>query len=237
MSDSVDRITSGNGQPIDRQESTSPVAHVTQSNGSEYTSCEVKEVTQELLKHGYVEEASKPAIFQRAIVYEREILRALDPLDLTVRLDTHRGLAFLMVAGAARDSSDEGEAWSHPLMRRQRLTLEQSLLVAILRQAFVMHEQESGIGQCEAKIAVDDLLPQFLAYFDDSGSDARDEARLLSLLDQLKIHGIVSEVDSKREVTIRPLIAHLANPETLSALLRILKGKASAHELPEQERE
>jgi Domain of unknown function (DUF4194) len=237
MSDCVDRITSGNGQAVDQQESTSRVAHATQFNGSEYTSCEVKEVTQELLKHGYIEEASKPAIFQRAIVYEREILRALDPLDLTVRLDTHRGLAFLMVAGATGDSSDEGEAWSHPLMRRQRLTLEQSLVVAMLRQAFVMHEQESGIGQCQAKIAVDDLLPQFLAYFDDSGSDARNEARLLSLLDQLKIHGIVSEVDSNREVTIRPLIAHLANAETLSALLRVLKGKAGAHELPEQETE
>ncbi len=115
--------------------------------------------------------------------------------------------------------------WSHPLVRRQRLTLEQSLLVAILRQAFVMHEQEAGIGGSPARIAVEDLLPQFLTYFEDSGSDAKNESRLSNLLDQLKTCGIVSEVDVNGEVIIRPLIAHLANPQSLQALLHVLKNK------------
>lgn len=235
MSNVFDRIASGNGERLEQQGLKSQVADVKPSEVAEYVSVDVKEVTQELLKHGFIEEAAKPALFQRAIVREREILRALEPLDLAVRLDTHRGVALIVVAEAAFDPSDEGEAWSHPLVRRQRLTLEQSLLVAILRQAFVMHEQESGIGQSAAKIAVDDLLPQFLTYFDDSGSDARNEARLSNLLDQLKTHGIVSEVDSNLEVTIRPMIAHLANADSLSALLRVLKEKASTRELSEQE--
>ncbi len=85
-----------------------------------------------------------------------------------------------------------------------------------------MHEQESGIGQSAAKIAVDDLLPQYLTYVQDSGSDTKNESRLLSLLDQLKTYAIVSEVDKNQEVTIRPLIAHLANPESLQALLKTL---------------
>ena len=109
------------------------------------------------------------------------------------------------------------------MVRRQRLTLEQSLLVALLRQTFVMHEQEAGVGHGAATVAVDDLLPQFMAYMGDSGSDAKNESRLLSLLDQLKTYGIVSEADTKQEVTIRPLIAHLANPESLVALLNVLK--------------
>jgi hypothetical protein len=43
-------------------------------------------------------------------------------------------------------------------VRRQRLNLEQSLLVAILRQHFVAWEQESGTGASQAQIAIDDLL-------------------------------------------------------------------------------
>ncbi len=41
---------------------------------------------------------------------------------------------------------------------KQRLTLEQSLLLAILRQQFALHEQEYGVGQAVAKIAIDELL-------------------------------------------------------------------------------
>ena len=88
-----------------------------------------------------------------------------------------------------------------------------------------MHEQEYGVGQSAAKLSIDELLPIFMTYFGDSGSDSKNENRLLQLLDQLKTHGIVSEVDSKQEILIRPLIAHLANPESLSALLAALNEK------------
>lgn len=200
------------------------------------TSADVKKATMELLKHGYLEEGQKRELFRSVIVHERDILAALEPLDLELRLDTHRGVAFLKVAQAAYENTSDDAAWLHPLVRRQRLTLEQSLLVAILRQAFVIHEQESGVGQSPAKIAVCDLLPQFMTYFGDSGSDANNESRLLNLLDQLKPHGIVSEVDDKQEVIIRPLIAYLANPESLGALLRVLKEKSHNPDTAEHER-
>jgi len=199
------------------------------------TPSDVKEVTQELLRYGYLEESRKPVLFQRAVVREREIMAALESLDLVLRLDTHRGVAFLTVAESAYDRSDEGAAWSHPLVRRQRLTLEQSLLIAILRQAFVMHEQEAGVGQSAAKMALDDLLPQFLTYFEDSGSDAKNESRLANLLDQLKTYGIVSEIDKNQEVTIRPMIAHLANPESLAALLQVLREQAESEGFSDRE--
>jgi hypothetical protein len=141
----------------------------------------------------------------------------------------------LAVSQAAKEYTGGDEGWAHPLVRRQRLTLEQSLLIALLRQAFVMHEQESGVGQSAATIAVDELLPQFMAYAGDSGSDAKNESRLLNLLDQLKIHGIASEVDKKHEVVIRPLIAHVANPDSLAALLVLLKDQR--HNLDSSERE
>ena len=177
----------------------------------------------------------KIRISSAVILHEREITAALGPLDLVLRLDSHRGVAFLAVAQAASECSGIEEGWTHPLVRRQRLTLEQSLLVALLRQAFVMHEQESGVGQSAATIAVDELLPQFLAYSGDSGSDGKNESRLLNLLDQLKAYGIVSEVDKKHEVTIRPLIAHLAGPESLTALLTVLKEQRPDVEALEHE--
>jgi len=194
------------------------------------TSPEIKTVVQELLKNGYLEQSNRQELFRRVNIHQQSINDVLEPLDLALRVDTYRGVAFLTVAQPQSamltheqtDSEDE-DGWSHPLVRKQRLTLEQSLLVAILRQTFMMHEQESGVGQSAAKISVDELLPNFLTYFGDSGSDTKDENRLLQLLDQLKAHGIVSEVDKKHEITIRPLIAHFASPESLAALLGVLK--------------
>ena len=189
------------------------------------TADDVRRATQELLRFGFIEEARKKDLFGKTQIYQKEIQSALEPLDLFLQLDEHRGVALIKVMVGEEANEDGG--WSHPLVRRQRLTLEQSMLVAMLRQAFVVHEQESGVGETSARIAVDDLLPQFLTYFEDSGSDAKNESRLLGILDQLKTHGIVSEVDNNQEVTIRPIIAHLADPQSLSALLHTLQQQVT----------
>lgn len=199
------------------------------------TAAAVKRSTQELLRHGSLEESQKRELFRFVMIHRSEIAAVLEPLDLELRIDEHRGVAFLQVAQSAYASFEDADVWTHPLVRRQRLTLEQSLLVAMLRQAFVIHEQESGIGECAAKIAVDELLPQFSAYLGDSGSDTKNESRLLILLDQLKPYGIISEVDKNQEIVIRPLIVHLANPESLSSLLAMFKAKATLGTSEEQD--
>ena len=183
----------------------------------------VKEIAQELLRQGHIEESRKPAVFRHCITHESAINVVLEPFDLRLQLDTHRGVAWLAVDKTNITAEDE---WSHPLVRKQRLTLEQSLVLALLRHAFVMHEQENGIGQSKCMVAVDDLLPQYLTYFKDSGSDNKNESNLLRLLDQLKTYGVVSEVDKNQEVSVQPLIAHLANPESLTALLHSLQTQA-----------
>ena len=142
-----------------------------------------------------------------------------------MRIDDVRGLAFVVVS---TQPDQEDEEWTHPLVRRQRLNLEQSLLVAILRQQFVAHEVEAGIGADGARVALDDLLPHLQAYLGDLGSDAQERKRLLSLLEQLKGHGIVSDVDRNEQVTIRPIIAHLANPENLTNLVQALREAAGS---------
>lgn len=203
-----------------------------QPSPSEPTSAvrsEVKVVVQELLRHGHIASDQKPGLFTAAARWRNEILTALDPLDLTLKLDELRGLAILCVSESASSTPDE--EWNHPLVRRQRLTTEQSLLVAILRQFHVVHEQEAGIGVREIKVPIEDLLPTLTDFLGDTGSDAKNEQRLFTLLDQLKPHGIVSEPDKNREVTIRPLITHLANPSTLTSLIvhyRQLAGKTSS---------
>lgn len=194
------------------------------------TPADIKAAVQELLKSGFIEEENRAELFQSIRIHEAAIQQALEPLDLEVRLDTHRGVAYLGVAKQVVADTSGDEGWSHPLVRRQRLTLEQSLIISILRQTFVMHEQESGVGHSPAKIAIDELLPQFLVYFEDTGSDSKNESRLLQLLDQLKSYGLVSEVDKKQEVTIRPLIAHLANPESLQALLQVMREQSHRSE-------
>jgi hypothetical protein len=190
------------------------------------TSTGVKASTQELLRQGYIDERQKAVLFRQALTSHKYINAALEPLDLALRLDEHRGVAFLVVGPARLDSEADDGDWSHPLVRRQRMTLEQSLLVAILRQRFMLHEREAGVGGAPAKAVVEDLLKQFLTYFEDSGSDARNESRLSNVLDQLKTYGVVSEVDATGEFTIRPLIAHVANPQSLTDLLGVLRHMA-----------
>lgn len=192
------------------------------------TPSEVKALAQELLKNGFIESSGNTAVFLAVARLRRELDAVFEPLDLSLDLDELRGLAVLRVADSA--SATPHEAWSHPLVRRQRLTLEQSLLVAILRQLYVLHELESGIGVREVRAALDELLSQLQVFLPDSGSDTKNRQRLLTLLDQLKPHGIVSEPDSRGEVVIRPLITRLANPETLAALLTHFRGLGGARD-------
>lgn len=184
---------------------------------------QVRQATLELLKHGLLEHATKPNLYQVAVTWRERINGVLANLDLCVRLDDIRGLAYVAVV---RDGEDVAEDWSHPLVRRQRLTLEQSLLVAILRQQFIAHEVEAGVGAADARVDIDDLTPHLQAYLGFLGSDQQERRRTVGLLEQLKGHGIVSDIDQQERVTIRPIIAHLANPENLGNLLQELRAAA-----------
>lgn len=179
----------------------------------------------ELMKYGLLEQSSKPNLYRNALLYRNQVGHVLSWLELGLRIDDIRGLAFIAVDSAPDQEDDE---WSHPLVRKQRLTLEQSLLVAILRQQFVAHEVEAGVGAGDARVALEDLLPHLQAYLGDLGSDAQEKKRLLTLLEQLKGHGIVSDVDQQERVTIRPVIAHLANPENLTNLVQALREAAAS---------
>ncbi|ATE71281.1 DUF4194 domain-containing protein [Lysobacter capsici] len=180
----------------------------------------VKTALLELMKYGLLEESRKPNLYRTALTNSVHIGAVLDALDLVMRVDGIRGLAFIAVSEAYRDAEDE---WSHPLVRRQRLNLEQSLLVAIMRHHYVAHEVNAGLGATDAQIPLDDLLPQLQVYLGGMGSDAQEKKRLLQLLEQLKVHGLVSDVDQHERVTIRPIIVHLANPESLEGLLHVLR--------------
>lgn len=199
--------------------------------GALRTAVELRRVVQDLLKHGWIERHAKSRLFATIQNHAPHVNTLLEPLDLQVQIDEVRGLAFVAVladdmAGEEAEP-DDGDGWAHPLVFRQRLTLEQSLLVAILRREFIQQEQEGGLG-VPVRIAVEDLQPQLDLFMDRSGSDAQDRKRLLQLLENLRKHGMVSEVDAQDYVLIRPMIVHLANPENLQALLLHLQGIARA---------
>lgn len=185
----------------------------------------------ELMKYGLLEESNKPNLYRNALLHREEIGSTLNRLDLGMRIDEIRGLAFIVVAVGRDGEEDE---WSHPLIRRQRLTLEQSLLIAILRQLFVAHEIEAGVGSGNANVALEDLLPYLQAFLGGMGSDTQERKRLFTLLEQLKGHGIVSDIDQHERVTIRPIITHLANPESLANLMQALRDAAGV--LPSSDR-
>jgi hypothetical protein len=184
------------------------------------TNPEISNVVQEVLKHGYIEGDERAVFYESAKKNFTEINRILEPLGFRMKIDDNRGLLILMILEPSKTSLEIDEAWSHPLVRRQRLTLEQSLLLAILRRYYVVQEQEVGIGMSAVKVYVEDLVKDMETFIGDSGSDQKNERRVLHLLDQLKGHGIVSEPDKNEEVTIRPLIIYLADPDNLKELLK-----------------
>lgn len=190
----------------------------------------LRRALQHVLAHGWLESAAKPQWFRLIAAHTAQLDALLEPLDLRMVVDDVRGLAFLaVVPDFDDDAADESEQddWTHPLMRRQRLTLEQSLLLAILRREFLQREQESGTG-APVRITVDSLLPQLETYLGSTGSDMQERKRLIQLLENLRMHGMVSDVDAQDCIIIRPMIVHLLNPENLQALLLRLREVAQA---------
>jgi hypothetical protein len=196
----------------------------------ERTPRRVRDAAQELLKYGLLEQAQKPNLYRLALNHPDALNKVLEPLDLRMVVDDVRGLVFIVVCH--ENIADEDD-WSHPLVRRQRLNLEQSLLVAILRRHFIAHEQSSGTGASDPQVALDELIPELQVYLGEMGSDARERNRVIVLLDALKGHGLVSAPDAHDRVLIRPIIAHLANPENLQVLLNWLRALAGQPGLPD----
>ncbi|MCU7839431.1 MAG: DUF4194 domain-containing protein [Candidatus Thiodiazotropha sp. (ex Troendleina suluensis)] len=193
----------------------------TEEGEQEITHQSVKVTVQELLKYGVLEAEHKPNLYRTALTSHQELNAVLEPLDMVIKIDDIRGIAYLAITEGYTDN--ERDEWNHPLVRRQRLNLEQSLLVAILRRFYVAHEMEAGIGAKAAWVPLDDLIPELNQFLDETGSDSRDNKRLRQLLEQLRGHGLVSEVDKNDQLTIRPLIVHIANPENLQNLLTAFK--------------
>ncbi len=211
----------------------SPLAAQTTSK----TPINVRQTLQFLLAHGWLDSAAKPKLFSLIAAQTTLLDALLEPLDLRVVVDDVRGLAFLaVVPDYAGDDTDESgqDDWTHLLMKRQRLTLEQSLLLALLRREFLQREKESGVGAV-VRVTVDSLLPQLETYLGATGSDMQERKRLGQLLENLRTHGMVTEVDAQDCITIRPMIVHLLNPENLQTLLLRLREVAEQGGAAKQE--
>jgi hypothetical protein len=178
----------------------------------------VRKVVLELLRSGFIELSEKQELYQQALQKRQGIDRILEPLDMSLSIDEQRGLMIVLIRTDDEDDSVD-EAWKHPLIRRQRFTLEQTLLIAILRQYYVVQEMELGTGMETIKMPMDILIDQMFKYLPDSGSDSKNERHIGSMIEKLKAHGLVTEPDKNQEVTIRPLICHLQDPEKLQAVL------------------
>jgi len=188
--------------------------------GAPRTPGPLRAAVQELLRYGLVEAAFRPHLYQ-TLCRDTALARAiLEPLDLQLRLDEVRGLAFLCVAdGFGADGQEAADAWTHPLVRRQRLTAEQTLLLAVLRRHLVAHEQQAGIGAGEARVSLAELWAELGVYLGDSGSDRRDDRRLRELLQRLREHGVVSDIEADDTVLLRPILAQVLDPAGLEAIL------------------
>lgn len=233
MTNIFDQMTARRSAEPEREGSDTQATEQAVAAESTRTRQRLREALQALLGDGLLEQAHKPNLYRTAMHELPQLNALLEPLDLQARVDEVRGLVFLRVWRDEHATVEDD--WSHPLVRRQRLTLEQSVLLAFLRQHFVSHEQDAGLGDSNAWVAVDELVALMSGVMGDSGSESKEKSRLLTLLNQLKAHGVVTDPDSHGRVQIRPLIAHLANPETLEALLQQLHEQAANAENSEEQ--
>lgn len=211
---------------------------------------ELRSAVQELLRAGVVYATSKPNVHRTLRAHETAVVSILAPLDLLPRFDDVRGLVFVAVSATGATGHSEAdvttngangslsgdpagdpsvqadEAWSHPLVRRQRLTLEQSLLLAILRRRYTEHEMTVGVGAAEPTVVLDELIGELQVYLGAIGSETAEDKRVNDLLDQLQRHGVVSTVVDD-QVSIRPLICHVADPGSLALLLSHYRAVAA----------
>lgn len=241
MNDFFDQLVASgaDNQPSHQQPATSSAAPDGQTGNpqnettSMITAKNVKRAVQELMKFGYLEASRRPNLYQQSVASRQQINQILEPLDLKLTIDDVRGLAFLVVSDLWQNQEEdpsESDEWTHPLVRRQRITMEQSLLIAILRQQYITHEQEAGIGASDARVDIEELLSQLQVYLGDMGSDTRERKRVDNLLEKLSGHGLVTVDDKQQTVTIRPIITHLANPQSLQTLLNHFKSLNSKSE-------
>ncbi|MBO6655883.1 MAG: DUF4194 domain-containing protein [Pseudomonadales bacterium] len=185
------------------------------------TRSDVKAAVQELLKHGLLESDRNPKLFKLTLQRHSEIQPILDPLDFELVLDDKRGIAYLAPRHKDPDTdlSDEPSDQTHPLVRRQRFNLEQSLVIALLRQQFLSHELEYADQTSYARFSAEELNASLLLYMQSTGSDSLDNRRLTQILEQLRVHKLVTQIDDAGRFGIRPLIAHVGDPASLSSLL------------------
>ena len=118
---------------------------------------------------------------------------------------------FLCVVDYARRRHNEQAGTGRtPLMKRQRLTLEQSLLLALCCGAVLGTEQAAPARW--VRITVDSLLPQWRPT---SGPPAATYKRKrLGQFWRTCTHGMVSDVDAQDCITIRPRSCTCSGPKT-----------------------
>ncbi|VVP13626.1 hypothetical protein PS850_03498 [Pseudomonas fluorescens] len=179
----------------------------------------IREVVQELFKNGFIEEADYERLYRAALANTELVDQIFEPFDLNVQIDEIRGLVFIRVL---HESGVIVDGWTHPLIRHHAFSLEQTLLIAVLRQYLIECEMENGIGAAIPQMTVDDVITHLRAYLGEHGADFKDRKRAVRLLLQLRSHHLISMNEHSDRFTIRPLIAHVANPENLTALLQWL---------------
>ena len=228
MSNVFDQLSTNDNTPEESPSElneTTDTQKQTDDNSDEfsYTPKALKTITQELLKNGLIESSSKPDLYQRLLSEKNTLSQIFEPLDLHISHDDIRGIAYLTVL----KNDDDSDSWSHPLVRKKPLTLEQSLVVAILRQYYITYELDHGQGAANISIGLEELLALVNTYYGNNGSESADQKRLTETMNKLKEQGIVSAINKYDQITIRPIIVHIANHENLTLLLKAMKEKTN----------
>jgi len=179
-----------------------------------------------LLARGYVMIRTKPEFYASLLANDKAVLSVLIDLNLTMQVDHAAGLVALRSLAGTAEEEGEGEDDEDKtvLIRRQRLSQFQSIIVLILRRH---HRDRSLAGDSVITMEIEQIEQALVPFMHLTQSQTREDKRLNGALALCKKHGLILNVrGDESRIEISPLIRLVVDLNWLDTLLTKFKEMA-----------
>lgn len=172
-----------------------------------------REALQRLISSGVIYESRHSELYQALLANKSQIRSTLRELGLRMTVDDSFGLIILRLPVSDDIEEDEG---AHPLVRRRRLTLLDSLVALVLRDHYMTRE---NVGDRTVVIDVEQLEDALRAFLPIFGSETILRKRITGAIKRFKDYNILASLPgSDNEFEVTPVIRIVVNADMLQGL-------------------
>lgn len=173
---------------------------------------------QKLIARGVIYESRHEADYRVLVNDAEQVSGVLEELSLRMSIDREVGVILLRLPDDYLEGEEEGEEGSHPLVRRRRMTLFDSLTAVVLRK----HYRERELtGEQRVRIDIEQLEQGLVPFLPLMGSEEIFRKHLRGVVDRFKdLNLLLSVRGSKTEFEIAPVIRVVVNAEWIESLVK-----------------